>query len=79
MIAELAASSRVSKQPVWQFIAEGTDLSSTNRSEIDWPGSTQVDLSLSDHLRWVGVLSGDVDGSWASALDSLLGSVNPPV
>ncbi len=80
LIAELAASSRVSEQPVWQFIAEGADLGSTNRTEVDWPGSIQVDLNLSDQLRWVGVLSGDVDGSWASALDSLLGSpLNPPV
>ncbi len=79
LIAELAASDQVARQPVWQFIAEGADLGAINRAAVDWPVSTQIDLNLSDELRWVGVLSGDVDGSWAATLDSLLGGLNAPV
>lgn len=79
LIAELAASGPAARQPVWQFIAEGADLGSINRTAVHWPISTQVDLNLSDQLRWVGVLSGDVDGSWAATLDSLLGELNAPV
>jgi len=76
-IATLAAMSPASSQPSWQFIAEGTNLDSINRTAAHWPQSHAVDLSLEDQMRWVGVLSGDVDGSWGPGIDSLLGGLDP--
>ena len=79
LIAELAASAEGSKPPAWLFISEGADLSSINRAQVNQPVSESVDVSTTDEWRWIGVLSGDVDGSWSAGFASLLGAITTPI
>jgi hypothetical protein len=80
MIARVAASPNATNQPDWRFVAEGVSLDAVNRYAAGWPSYVSVDLNQTEALGWVGVLAGDVDGSWTDGLlDSLLGVPQTPL
>ena len=73
-VLKTAVGLPASIQPEWDFVAETYDFwdeinnqFNISASNIDWASIESHEITNSNMTNYVGVLSGDVNGSWASA------------
>ena len=67
-ILKMAVKLSSAPQGEWLFVSESTASATMNRNMVDW-STVAVDVTL-DHdvaLDLIGIVKGDVDGSWAAA------------
>ena len=64
-ILKIAVHMNTALTPQWMFVEETRDLSGLSRSSASWDHNIAVTMGTSDTTEnLVGVLSGDVNGSW---------------
>ncbi|NBP46098.1 MAG: hypothetical protein EBU72_12955, partial [Betaproteobacteria bacterium] len=81
-ILKMAVGMPVSQAPAaaWVMLPETSVLSGINKDNVTWDSSTSVTVSGSSaaQVNFVGVLRGDVNGSWsAPAGSALVESIDP--